>query len=541
MEVPLAHPSRAVPPTPAPRTQRPTQGSPTPEPIQNRPIPAPRNRPIPAPRTAGPIHSHAHIPHPSDSTPSTLDLPSVKAKPSRKGILCTKLHRPINQIKLSHYKRILKKRKGAIRNVEIRCTLKTAKKGLPSIGTPMVTGPPPRPQSDATAAKGVPEEEQYLPEGESPGPPPRPLSDATAAEGVPEEEQYLSDGDPTGKTQPGLFIQHVEDLTVVPELDMINDDISLLDSTMPYPLGRSTPKESLSLTSPQGQGRAHPQGTVEPPGTGSVVPDQALKEDIFIPAPKEEHQDPAPSQLTHEHSGVLLGSEELSSLIDDHPAELCERAHYGMEGEDIPQEGILGAPFTQTLTFDDTEVSDRSTAGHPLVHRRGKKHVNADALSRLGGGPNPREEFRLVFEDLPCGGSHYCIDEVDNVVPLATKSTSIRAVGEESTLPIPHSQVTLNFVGHPMRTSEENSRESPLESATLSEDRVREVLAGYPMRTSVEEDPREAPLESATLPEDRIREEQAQDEQLSPLQHGLIGKEEPDDGTRKLWDPGGGF
>ena len=121
----------------------------------------------------------------------------------------------------------------------------------------------------------------------------------------------------------------------------------------------------------------------------------------------------------------------------------------------------------------------------PVPHEGGtpprEKHTNADALSRLDGGPNSCE-FRLGFniEDLPCGGCHYCrrahlnwaafVNEVDNVIPLTTKSPSRRAVGEEITLQIPHSHMTLDFAGHLRRTSEEeNPREAPQELATLPE------------------------------------------------------------------------
>lgn len=67
-----------------------------------------------------------------------------------------------------------------------------------------------------------------------------------------------------------------------------------------------------------------------------------------------------------------------------------------------------------------------------IQHRPGKKHANADALSRIPGG-EPCSEFSLwvKLQDLPCGGCPYCTrahsnwsgfdKEVDDVVPLARK------------------------------------------------------------------------------------------------------------------------
>jgi hypothetical protein len=67
-----------------------------------------------------------------------------------------------------------------------------------------------------------------------------------------------------------------------------------------------------------------------------------------------------------------------------------------------------------------------------IQHRPGKKHTNADALSRIPGG-EPCSDFNLKvkLQDLPCGGCPYCTrahlnwsgfdQDVDDVVPLANK------------------------------------------------------------------------------------------------------------------------
>ena len=72
---------------------------------------------------------------------------------------------------------------------------------------------------------------------------------------------------------------------------------------------------------------------------------------------------------------------------------------------------------------------------YPMIvqHREGRKHANADALSRLQ--PEPGQG---CLEDLPCGGCGYCIKvqqqwgefqvRVDDVVPLTIKSVTVESV-----------------------------------------------------------------------------------------------------------------
>lgn len=67
-----------------------------------------------------------------------------------------------------------------------------------------------------------------------------------------------------------------------------------------------------------------------------------------------------------------------------------------------------------------------------IKHRKGKDHVNADALSRL---PDQLEDYRcpnykvrVPLGDLPCGGCNYCrrchqiwekfLNDVDDAIPL---------------------------------------------------------------------------------------------------------------------------
>ena len=72
-----------------------------------------------------------------------------------------------------------------------------------------------------------------------------------------------------------------------------------------------------------------------------------------------------------------------------------------------------------------------------VEYRPGKRHANADALSRIPVTPAMCEEFRLGFDlqDLPCGGCAYCtrahknwapfVETVDNVVPLASQPKEV--------------------------------------------------------------------------------------------------------------------
>ena len=68
-----------------------------------------------------------------------------------------------------------------------------------------------------------------------------------------------------------------------------------------------------------------------------------------------------------------------------------------------------------------------------VQHRPGKKHGNADALSRIPVEQDECKNYKLglKLEQLPCGGCKYCIkahqnwgnfvETVDDVVPLVDK------------------------------------------------------------------------------------------------------------------------
>ena len=77
-----------------------------------------------------------------------------------------------------------------------------------------------------------------------------------------------------------------------------------------------------------------------------------------------------------------------------------------------------------------------------IVHSVGKKHANADALSRLLVDGGDHYEHGVPLEVLPCGGCPKCtraeeqwggfIREVDNVVSLAPVIIQKVKTGEDS-------------------------------------------------------------------------------------------------------------
>lgn len=64
-----------------------------------------------------------------------------------------------------------------------------------------------------------------------------------------------------------------------------------------------------------------------------------------------------------------------------------------------------------------------------IVNRSGKKHVNADALSRDIADKCQSYSSQIQLRDLPCGGCKYCqraherwhdfSTDIDDVIPLA--------------------------------------------------------------------------------------------------------------------------
>ena len=114
---------------------------------------------------------------------------------------------------------------------------------------------------------------------------------------------------------------------------------------------------------------------------------------------------------------------------------------------------LLGRPFvvrtdhsslTWLLNFKEPQgqiarwLEELSQYDMIVTHRPGKKHLNADCMSRR---PHPEmgcRDFKLgvKLEDLPCKGCHYCakahedwdefVTKVDDVVPLAQSARSKR-------------------------------------------------------------------------------------------------------------------
>ena len=72
-----------------------------------------------------------------------------------------------------------------------------------------------------------------------------------------------------------------------------------------------------------------------------------------------------------------------------------------------------------------------------IVHRPGKKHLNADSLSRMPDKMTECDCYHAgaVPEYLPCGGCAYCVrahyqwfrftEDVDDVVPLSVKTVKV--------------------------------------------------------------------------------------------------------------------
>ncbi|XP_041466120.1 uncharacterized protein LOC121416727 [Lytechinus variegatus] len=79
-------------------------------------------------------------------------------------------------------------------------------------------------------------------------------------------------------------------------------------------------------------------------------------------------------------------------------------------------------------------IEELSQYDFHIEHRKGNKHVNADALSRIPQPPSTCSCYQLgsKLKDLPCGGCHHCerahkrwayfVEEVDDAVPLTKRS-----------------------------------------------------------------------------------------------------------------------
>ena len=91
-----------------------------------------------------------------------------------------------------------------------------------------------------------------------------------------------------------------------------------------------------------------------------------------------------------------------------------------------------------------------------IVHRPGKKHLNADALSRLPDTLRSCDCYHagLQLSALPCGGCAYCTrafnqwerfeNDVDDVIPLAIRELTVVQGDQEE------SQADLELVSYSM-------------------------------------------------------------------------------------------
>ena len=164
-----------------------------------------------------------------------------------------------------------------------------------------------------------------------------------------------------------------------------------------------------------------------------------------------------------------------------------------------------------------------------VVHRPGRKHQNADALSRIPESDNLCENYRLGIlpESLPCGGCSYCkkahdnwsyfVDVVDEVVPLAS---SARRVAEVTVLDSNESNYSVTHVDILLMDDD----------FTVS---INGVMVDTPDVTLVSEEE----LTSSAL----FKREQEADGQFLILRKWLISQEEPDEGTLMLLNPTGKF
>ena len=119
-----------------------------------------------------------------------------------------------------------------------------------------------------------------------------------------------------------------------------------------------------------------------------------------------------------------------------------------------------------------------------IQHRPGKKHLNADAMSRIPRDTQSCSEFQhgVTLKELPCGGCPYCkkahehwsefVESVDYAVPLPQRSQANR---EEE---IHHSR--LNVIWMPSETHQEGYER---ESWSMAE-----VTLGDPVQTGLKQE-----------------------------------------------------
>ena len=212
---------------------------------------------------------------------------------------------------------------------------------------------------------------------------------------------------------------------------------------------------------------------------------------------------------------------------------------------------LLGKPFkirtdhgslTWLLNFKEPQgqlarwLEELGQYDMKVEHRPGRKHQNADALSRIPEKDYLCENYRLGIlpESLPCGGCSYChkahknwsyfADVVDDIVQLAVKPKQISEIlvddSSEPEYQVTHMDVIL--------TSEE-----PI----ISVNGVT-VSSGDPATVPIaNSSTAEVDLASAEV----LKREQLADGQLKYLRQWLESDAEPDEGTVMLMDPVGKF
>ena len=161
-----------------------------------------------------------------------------------------------------------------------------------------------------------------------------------------------------------------------------------------------------------------------------------------------------------------------------------------------------------------------------LEHRPGKKHANADALSRVPLAEPLCEEYRLGFslQHLPCGGCGYCSkahqnwaafgEVVDNIIPLAGRAAIVGVSPElEPKAGIGRTHAVICT--------------SPLEAGAAMEEPAAKTVRLRPVGVA----------DGLPLPEDRVRVEQEADPTLKALSKWLKDQQEPDEATIMLWGP----
>ena len=165
-----------------------------------------------------------------------------------------------------------------------------------------------------------------------------------------------------------------------------------------------------------------------------------------------------------------------------------------------------------------------------VLHRPGKKHQNADALSRIPESDNFCENYRLgglLPDSLPCGGCSYCrkahinwshfVDVVDEVIPLASGAKQVAGVTVSDSYGPEYGVTHMDLL-------------SMDDDCIVCINGVTVDAPGISLASEEE-------LTSSAL----FKREQEADGQLTILHKWLTSQEEPDEGTIMLLDPASKF